>query len=307
MRPEPWPEVEPGQVRVRALYGAVSRGTEALVYRGEIPPSEHRRMRAPFQEGDFSFPVKYGYCSVGEVEEGSAALVGKQVFCLYPHQTHYVVPAEAVVPLPDAVPASRAILAANMETAVNGLWDATPRLGDRIAVIGAGTVGCLVAWLAGKIPGCEVELIDVDPGKAEVAKALGVRFAIPQQARREADLVIHASGNPAGLVTALELAGFESTVVEMSWLGTRAATLPLGEGFHQRRLTLRSSQVGGIPPLQSPRWSLRRRFETALGLLADPRLDMLITGSSPFSELPRVMARLIEDPQGAICHRIHYS
>ncbi|NEV61840.1 zinc-dependent alcohol dehydrogenase [Thiorhodococcus minor] len=307
LREEPLPKVAPGQVRVRASYGAISRGTEALVFRGEVPASEHQRMRAPFQEGDFSFPVKYGYCSVGEVEEGPADLLGRSVFCLYPHQAQYVVPAEAVVPLPHEVPPERAILAANMETAVNGLWDATPRIGDRIAVIGAGTVGCLVAWLAGRIPGCEVELIDVDPGKAGVAEALGLGFALPEQARGEADLVIHTSGSPAGLVTALGLAGRESTVVEMSWYGARPATLPLGEAFHQRRLTLRSSQVGGLPPSQAPRWTLRRRLQTALPLLADPRLDVLITGSSAFTELPAVMARLVEAPQGTICHRIHYS
>lgn len=307
LREEPLPRIASEQVRVRACYGAISRGTEALVFRGEVPPSEHQRMRAPFQEGDFNFPVKYGYCSVGEVEEGPEDLVGRSVFCLYPHQTRYVVPAEAVAPLPHGVPPERAILAANMETAVNGLWDATPRIGDRIAVIGAGTVGCLVAWLAGRIPGCEVELIDIDPGKAAVAMGLGVRFALPEQASGDADLVIHTSGNPAGLVTALGLAGPESSVVEMSWYGTRPATLPLGEAFHQRRLTLRSSQVGSLPPSQAPRWTFRRRLQTALGLLSDPRLDVLITGSSAFTELPAVMARLVEDPQSTICHRIHYS
>lgn len=307
LRAEVLREPKEGEVLVRARFGAISRGTEMLVYRGEVPPSEHARMRAPHQAGDFSFPVKYGYCSVGEVERGPEALLGRSVFCLYPHQDRYLVPAESVVPLPEGVPPERAVLAANLETAVNGLWDATPRVGDRIAVVGAGAVGCLAAWLAGRIPGCEVELIDLDPSKARIAEALGLGFASPEAARPEADLVIHASGSPAGLVTALRLAAFESTLVELSWLGTASVELPLGEAFHQRRLTLRSSQVGHIGPSQSVRWSTRRRLELALRLLSDPALDCLFTGASRFTELPQTMARLADGTEGAICHRIHYS
>ncbi|MBK1722941.1 zinc-dependent alcohol dehydrogenase [Thiocystis violacea] len=306
LRPVSLPELQTGEVLVRAGFGAISRGTESLVYRGEVPVSEHQRMRAPHQEGEFSFPVKYGYCSVGEVERGPDALLGKQVFCLYPHQSRYVVPARAVIALPDGIPPERAVLAANLETAVNGLWDGAPRVGDRIAVVGAGAVGCLVAWLAGRMPGCEVELVDIDPARQAIAQALGVGFALPDAARGDADLVIHASGHPEGLTTALALAGFESRVIEMSWFGAKPVTLSLGEGFHQRRLSLRSSQVGSIAPDQQPRWSTRRRLELALRLLADPRLDRLITDTSPFSDLPAVMARLADDPKGTICHRIDY-
>ncbi|MCU0833558.1 MAG: zinc-binding alcohol dehydrogenase [Chromatiaceae bacterium] len=306
IRRESLPPLGPGEVRVRTLYSGISRGSETLVFRGEVPPSEHQRMRAPFQAGDFPAPVKYGYISVGRVEAGPPGLTGRNVFCLHPHQDLYQVPAEAVHPLPDGVPPGRAVLAANLETAVNGLWDATPRIGDRIAVVGAGTLGCLVAWLTGRIPGCTIELIDVDPARAPVAAALGVGFARPEDASPDADLVIHASGAPAGLATALGLAGFEASVVELSWFGDRLVSLPLGAAFHQRRLSLHSSQVGSVAAAQRPRWDHRRRLGLALSLLADPALDVLVTGTDRFEDLPEVMARLAAGAPGTLCHRIVY-
>jgi threonine dehydrogenase-like Zn-dependent dehydrogenase len=263
-------------------------------------------MRAPFQAGAFPAPVKYGYASVGEVERGPRELIGRQVFALYPHQTRYLVPAASVFLLPDALPSARAVLAANVETAINGLWDARPHVGDRIAVIGAGTVGCLIAWIAGQIAGCDVELIDINPRRAALADALGVRFARPEQAADDADVVIHASGSPAGLALALRIAGFEATIVEMSWYGDHAVPLALGEGFHARRLTLASSQVGRVAASQRSRWDTRRRMHLALTLLTDDALDVLITGESPFDALPQVMAELAAAPGDALCHRIRY-
>lgn len=294
------------EVVVRALFSGISRGTETLVFSGAVPESEHGRMRAPFQAGDFPAPVKYGYSSVGVVAEGPASLRGRAVFCLYPHQTRYVVPAESVHALPDDVPPARAVLAANLETAVNGMWDAAPRLGDRVAVVGAGAVGCLVAWLAARA-GCDVELVDVDARKAAAAKGLGVAFATPADAARDADLVVHASGAALGLATALELAAFEATVLELSWYGARRPEVALGEAFHSRRLTLKSSQVGAIAPAQRPRWSTRRRMALVLSLLADERLDALISGESRFEELPELLPRLATSPGYTLCHRIRYS
>jgi NADPH:quinone reductase-like Zn-dependent oxidoreductase len=295
------------EVLVRTLYSGMSRGTETLVFKGAVPRSEFQRMRAPFQAGDFPAPVKYGYSSVGVVETGPEAIRGRMVFCLYPHQTRYVVPAAAVYSLPDDVPPARAVLAANLETAVNGLWDAAPRIGDRVAVLGAGTVGCLAAWLAARIPGCEVELLDIDSRKATVASALGVTFRHPSAAARDFDLVIHASGSAEGLETALELAGFEATVLELSWFGDRRPRIALGEAFHSQRLTLRSSQVGAIATAQRSRWSRVRRMQLAFKLLASPELDALISGESRFDELPETLASLAAGTDGALCHRIAYT
>lgn len=296
-----------GEVLVQALYSGISRGTEALVFGGRVPPSERGRMRAPFQTGDFPAPVKYGYSSVGRVVRGPRELTDRTVFVLHPHQTRFIVPSEAVHVLPDGIPPARAVLAASLETALNGMWDARPHVGDRIAVIGAGTVGCLTAWLASRIAGCDVELVDINPRRLAVAEALGLRFAEPAAATPDADVVIHASGAPAGLELALRVAADEATIVELSWFGDRTVPLSLGGAFHARRLTIASSQVGRVAPSQRSRWDTRRRMQLALTLLGDPALDALITGETEFETLPGVMADLARSPGDAICHRIRYS
>lgn len=300
------PPRQAGEVLVRALYSGVSRGTEALVFRGAVPPSQHAAMRAPFQEGEFPGPVKYGYSSVGIVEEGPERLRGRTVFCLHPHQDRYCAPAGAVHVVPAGVPAPRAVLAANVETAVNVVWDARPGPGDAIVVIGGGVVGLLAATLCRDLPGAEVTVVDPNRSRAAVAAALGLAHSPDPPGGAEADLVIHASGQPDGLRAALAAAGREATIVEASWYGAAQVALPLGEAFHARRLTLRSSQVGRVPPYRAPRWSRRRRLGLALALLADPRLDALVTGESGFDELPAVLAALAARPGDALCHRIRY-
>ncbi|MFD0318402.1 zinc-dependent alcohol dehydrogenase [Streptomyces flavalbus] len=299
------PEPADGEVLVRARYSGVSRGTETLVFRGGVPRSQWTAMRAPFQEGGFPAPVKYGYLSVGEVEAGPADLLGRTVFCLYPHQTRYVVPAAAVTPVPDAVPAERAVLAGTVETAVNALWDAAPLVGDRIAVVGGGMVGCSVAALLARFPGVRVQLVDADPARAATAEALGVDFALPADARGDRDLVVHASATERGLARCLELLAPEGTVIELSWYGDRKVSLPLGEAFHSRRLSIRGSQVGTVSPAR-PNRTYADRLALALDLLADPALDALITGECAFEELPEVMPGLASGAVPALCHRVRY-
>jgi threonine dehydrogenase-like Zn-dependent dehydrogenase len=293
-----------GDVLVRTLYSAVSRGTEALVFRGGVPATQHDVMRAPFQEGDFPAPVKYGYLNVGVVERGPTELLNKTVFCLYPHQTRYVVPAAAVTVVPDRVPAARAVLAGTVETAVNAVWDAAPQVGDRIAVIGAGMVGASVAAVLAGIPAARVQLVDIDPGRAAVAAALGVDFASPDDAAGGCDLVVHASASEQGLARALELLRPEGVCVEMSWYGDRSVTVPLGEWFHSRRLTIRSSQVRTVSP-NRPR-SFGERLAVALDLVADSRFDALVTSECAFDDLPVALPRLIKAEPSALCLRVTY-
>jgi NADPH:quinone reductase-like Zn-dependent oxidoreductase len=295
-----------GEVLVRTLCSGVSRGTETLVFRGGVPENQHDVMRAPFQEGDFPWPVKYGYLNVGVVEEGPPELLGRTVFCLYPHQTHYVVPADAVTPLPDRVTPERAVLAGTVETAVNALWDAAPMIGDRIAVVGGGMVGCGVAGVLAGFPGARVQLVDANPARADVAEALGVGFALPEWAEGECDLVIHASATEEGLARSLDLLAPEGEVIELSWYGDRRVSVPLGEFFHSRRLTVRSSQVGMVSPARRARRTFRDRLSLALDLLANPAFDALVTGQSEFDELPDVMPRLASGEIPALCHRIVY-
>jgi threonine dehydrogenase-like Zn-dependent dehydrogenase len=306
IRPAPLPAPGPGDVVVRTLRTGVSRGTEALVFRGGVPPAEYARMRAPFQEGEFPGPVKYGYLSVGAVEAGPPELLGRTVFCLYPHQTAYVVPAAAVSVVPDGVPPARAVLAGTVETAVNALWDAAPLVGDRVAVVGAGMVGCCVARLLGRFPGVHSTLVDVDPARAEIAAALGVGFALPEDAEGECDLVVHTSGTSAGLRRSLELLAVEGTVVELSWYGDAEVRLSLGGAFHAGRLAIRSSQVGTVSPARAGRRTTADRLALALDLLRDPAFDALLTGESRFDELPDVMARLAAGSLPALCHTITY-
>jgi NADPH:quinone reductase-like Zn-dependent oxidoreductase len=294
------------EVRVRALFGAVSRGTEALVLAGRVPVSEFERMRAPFMAGNFPFPVKYGYATVGRIEGGAEALRGRTVFTLHPHQNFFNIPASAAVVLPENLPPQRAVLAANMETALNAVWDAAPGPADRIAIVGAGVVGALVAYLCGRLPGAEVTLVDINPARAGLAKTLGVGFAMPEAAKADCDLVVHASGNPAGLGTALALAGEEATVLEMSWYGDAPVTTPLGGAFHSRRLRLISSQVGQIAPSHRPRWSHGRRLAAALALLTDARLDALLAPPVLFQDLAHRLPEILDARNGILCQPIAY-
>ncbi|WP_240617368.1 zinc-dependent alcohol dehydrogenase [Nocardioides speluncae] len=306
IRPVTLAEPGSGEVRVRAVRSAISRGTESLVFAGKVPASERDRMRAPFQDGEFPAPVKYGYLSVGVVEQGPPELAGRTVFCLYPHQTAYVVPAGAVVPVPDGVPAARAVLAGTVETAVNALWDAAPLVGDRVAVVGAGMVGCSVARLLAGIPGVRVTLVDTEPSRAEVAAALGVGFAAPEAAPAGCDLVVHTSATEAGLRTSLGLLRPEGTVIELSWYGDTQVAVPLGEAFHASRLSIRASQVGTVAPVRQGSRSHRDRLALALELLRDPAFDVLLTGTSPFAELPETMAALAAGRLPGLCHSVSY-
>jgi threonine dehydrogenase-like Zn-dependent dehydrogenase len=303
IRPAAVGDPGPGDVLVRTVRSGISRGTETLVFRGGVPASQFSAMRAPFQEGDFPGPVKYGYLNVGVVEHGPERLRGRTVFCLYPHQTEYVVPAQAVTVVPDDVPAGRAVLAGAVETAVNALWDAAPLVGDRIAVVGAGMVGCCVARLLADIPGVRVSLIDVDASRAAVAAKLGVDFGLPAG---DCDLVFHASATSAGLQSSLDLLAPEGTVIELSWYGDTDVRVSLGGAFHSARLGIRASQVGRVAPARRANRSTSDRLALALDLLRDPAFDVLLTGQSRFEELPEVMPRLVDGTLPALCHTLTY-
>jgi threonine dehydrogenase-like Zn-dependent dehydrogenase len=284
-----------GEVRVAARYSGVSKGTERLVSEGRVPASEHQRMRCPFQEGEFPFAVKYGYCFTGTVEDGPRDLIGRNVFLLHPHQTHAVVPVTALNLLPADLPLRRAALAANMETALNVLWDARAGGGDRILVVGAGVLGLLIAHLAAALPGADVTVSDINPARAAITEKLGATFALPQQAPRDQDIVIHTSANAEGLKLALASAVFEGRIIEASWYGDKEVSLPLGGAFHSQRLSLISSQVGAVATTHRARWTYARRMAKALDLLRDPKLDALITGEIAFADAPTHLPAVFTD------------
>ena len=305
IRDEALPQPTEGQVLVRMLFSGVSRGTENLVFNGRVPTSEFERMRCPHMAGVFPFPVKYGYSAVGRIESGNASLLGRTVFCLHPHQDVFTVGETAVTVLPDGLPPARAVLAANMETALNIVWDADILPGDRVAVFGAGVVGALVAYLASRIAGTEVLLVDRNPARQTLAARLGLDFASGDEVAGEFDVTVNASGSAEALARAIELAGQEARVVEASWHGDRPVSLPLGGAFHARRLTIVSSQVGSVPPSRRARWTYARRLAKALDLLRDDRLDVLISGETRFADLEKAYPAILADPE-TLCHRIRY-
>jgi 2-desacetyl-2-hydroxyethyl bacteriochlorophyllide A dehydrogenase len=306
LRPVSLPEPGPDDLLVRTQWTGISRGSESLVWRGGVPASQYESMRAPFQDGDFPWPVKYGYLNVGVVEHG--AMRGRTVFCLYPHQSAYVVPAAAVVPVPDGVPPERAVLAGTVETAVNALWDAPPLIGDRVTVVGGGMVGCCVTRLLARVPGVDVTLVDVDPERAKIAALLGAHFALPSEAAGDRDRVFHASATSAGLQLSLDLLGIEGEVIDLSWYGDRPVDLDLGGAFHSRRLAIRASQVGSVAAARRGTRSTTDRLGLALELLHDDAFDALLTGSSSFKELPKLMVDLPAGAafSGTLCHTISY-
>ncbi len=294
-------------VQVRTLFSALSRGTESLVFKGLIPESEYIRMGAPFMGGKLPFPVKYGYSNVGRIELGPPELIGRLVFSLMPHQSIFQTNVTNVLVIPEAIPAERAVLAANMETALNAIWDASPGPGDRIVIIGAGVLGCLIAYLCGHLPGAEVTLVDINPEREDIATKLGVRFSSPELAPKDCDLVIHCSASAAGLSTAIAAAGEEAAILELSWYGSNKIDVSLGGAFHSRQLKLQSSQVGHVSLSRRPRWSHRRRLAAALGMLSDSRLDSLLTKPINFESLPSELPKILNTPSSALCCLIQYS
>jgi threonine dehydrogenase-like Zn-dependent dehydrogenase len=296
-----------GEALVKTAWSGVSRGTERLVFEGRVPPEEALAMRAPMQEGEFPFPVKYGYSAVGQVEDGPEDLKGRFVFALHPHQERFAASTAALAPIPEAVPPRRAILAANMETALNALWDSGAGPGDSIVIVGAGVVGLLVAYLAARLPGTEVTVVDINPERRAVAERFGATFRAPDGAPKDTDIVFHTSATADGLATAIGCAGVEGNVVEMSWYGDEAVSVPLGGAFHSRRLRLISSQVGQVSPSRRPRWSLFRRLSKAVALLADDRLDALITAEVAFSDLPDEIGGILAEGAPGLATAVRYS
>ncbi|MFF1828307.1 zinc-binding alcohol dehydrogenase [Paenarthrobacter sp. NPDC058040] len=305
LRREELPVPRESEALVRTLYSGVSRGTERVVHGGHVPQRVAERMHAPHQEGDFPGPVKYGYLNVGVVEQGPTEWVGRTVFSLHPHQDYYVVPTSQLTEIPKNVPARRAVLTGIVEVAVNALWEAGPRLGDRVAVVGGGLVGGALATLLRKFPLGRLQLVDADPEKEKLAQTLGIDFALPENAQNDCDIVFHCSATDEGLKLSLQLAGDDSDVIELSWFADKEVTLPLGEDFHARRLSIRSSQVGAVALPRRHRRTTAQRLETAAEALKDPLFDTFLTSECLFRNLPATLATLLERP-GGFCHVVAY-
>ena len=311
IRSERLPTTPQGSLTIETHYSAISRGTEQLIWNGAIGESEWQRMRAPFQDGDFPFPVKYGYSAAGTVVDGPSEWIGVNTFALFPHQDVFTLPADRVTRLPEAIPLQRATLAANIETALNAIWDSGAGPADKIVIIGAGIVGLLLTYLAARMPGTTVVVVDVAPARRAIVEAMGATFVaantnLADTLGDDADVVFHTSASQPGLTTAINACGFEATLVELSWYGSTAINVNLGGAFHSKRLRLISSQVGHVAASRRARWSHARRLQAAAALLDDDILDQLVGDSIPFDQLPTQMADIFDKSGGGLAPIIAY-
>jgi 2-desacetyl-2-hydroxyethyl bacteriochlorophyllide A dehydrogenase len=302
LRTETLPEPGPDEVRVRAVLSAISQGTEMLVYRGEVDAG--LALDLPTLAGGYGFPLKYGYASVGRAvavgRDVRAVSEGDLVFALHPHQDEYVLSESLVRHLPDRTTPEQGVFVANLETAINVVLDAKPRLGEVVAVFGQGVVGLLITQLLRR-SGARVVAVEPSALRRSFAERCGAELAItPQDGTvlrrltrgRGADLAIDASGSPSALQEAIDSVALEGTVVVCSWYGEKPVPLDLGGLFHRRRVRLVSSQVGRIDPSLAPRWDRERRLELATSLLGELVLADLITHRIPFARAADAYALL---------------
>ena len=296
IRQEPAAPVGPDDVRVRAQVSGVSAGSELLVYRGSAPRDLQPDL--PTVRGDFGFPIKFAYASVGRVIEVGSRVgqleVGDLVFVHHPHQTEYVVPADVPVRLPEGLPADLGVFAANLETAVTVVLDAHPRLGETVLVTGQGIVGLLITMLLRKA-GATIVTADLHERRRVASAAAGADHALGADAdladavldltdQSGVDVAIEVSGSPAALQACIDAAAFAGSIVVVSWYGTRDVSLSLGGRFHRRRLRIVSSQVSTLDPALGPRWDRARRAAFVSSLLQELPLDELITHRFPLDQ-----------------------
>ncbi len=312
-----------GEVRIEALFSGISHGSEMMVYRGEVPAGLAADSTLPTLQGSFSFPVKYGYASVGRVVDAGGGVnelaEGDLVFAFNPHETCYTVPATVVIRLPQELDPRIGVFAANVETAVNSLLDAAPRLGERVVVIGQGVVGLLITQLARRAGASLVITSDLYEKRRQLSRSAGADLVVDPAAESlaehvsaltggvGADVVIEASGQPSALDDAVAAAAHEGRVVVVSWYGTKRVELALGSGFHRKRLTLKSSQVSNLDPSLTPRWNVLRRRELAVRYLGELCLDDLISHVLPFDRAAEAYRLIDQRPAEVIQVVLDYS
>lgn len=273
------------QIEIASLYSLIATGTERLVAKGLVPQELYDHMAVPYMEGEFSFPIKYGYSLVGRVVTENHPLSGRIVHLLHPHQDRCIVSDHDVFAVPEGVPAKRATLASNLESALNGIWDAEVSIGDRVFISGFGMIGSLLARLLSMMPSVEVVVMDIDPIKRKLAENMG--FTVVKDTEdSDFDVAFNTSASGAGLQACINAVGYEGKIVEMSWYGVKAATLQLGGSFHSMRKRIISSQVSNLPANRRNRWDYLRRREVVFELLRNDAFDVHIGETVSFENLP---------------------
>jgi len=285
------PEIQKNQCLLQSKYSLISVGTERTVSMGKVPVDLHDSMAVPYMKGAFSFPVKYGYSLVGKVLKGPSEWMGRNVHLMHPHQDYCYSNLSDLFILPPTIPLKRATLISNMETAVNAIWDSQVSIGDRVVVVGFGLIGSLVALIVRQIPGVEVQVVEIDKSRQQVARSLG--FGVSDSCKKNHfDMAFHASGSATGLQNAIDAVGLEGPIIELSWYGNRKVDISLGTTFHSLRKQLISSQVSFIPSTKQSGWDFKRRKKTVLNLLHNPVFDHLLDTEVPFKESPSVFEKI---------------
>jgi threonine dehydrogenase-like Zn-dependent dehydrogenase len=281
------------ELLVESFFSLVSIGTERTVALGMVPPEIREQMKVPYMEGSFSFPCKYGYSLVGKIIRGPAGLKNRFVHLMHPHQDMAWVHPSSVFPLPDGIPPRRAVLAGNMETAVNALWDSEISVGDSVLIAGFGIVGALIALLASCIPGVAIVVLETNEKRRSLAAKLGFDlFENFRTGNTPFDAALNTTGDENALQICIDNTGFESQVTEVSFYGTKAVSVRMGGNFHISRKRIAVSQVSNLPLKKLARWDHLRRKQLVYNLLKDNRFDCLVENAVPFHDAP-VLFKLI--------------
>ena len=290
-------------VLVKTLYSGISKGTENLVARGKIHKSQFKIMRCPFQDGNFSFPIKYGYINIGEIIDGPISLTGKKIFTLFPHQTVFEISTKNINLIKNKN-AKKYLLTANMETAVNIFWDSQAKKNDRILIVGLGSVGLLTAYFF-KLKGYKnLYVSDVNLSKKSIAKKLNLNF-IHYNKINNLDCIINTTSNYDVLNNSFTKLNLDGKIIEASWYGEKVGKLNLGNEFHSKRLRIISSQVSNIPLHMQKKHNYRSRLKIAINALNDDKLLLLINSVSKFENLEKNYISILKD-KNIIIHAIKY-
>ncbi len=286
-------KLTPGECLVKTRFSMVSLGTERLVCKGGMSPEAYGPMTVPYMQGAFSFPLTYGYSLTGEVIDGPQEWLGERVHAMHPHQDLCVIHSHDLTVVPGNVPLDRAVLASNLETAVNGVWDGQPIMGQRVLVIGYGLIGALIAHLVKPIPGIELHIHDIRGSRKELAIANGHHvWDAAESQPGDYDLIFHTSASSAGLQFAIDHTREEGRVIEMSWYGNQTVNLDLGASFHYGRNRIISSQVSRIASPALPHFDHHRRKSLIFQLLADDAYHKFLGEGIVFDQSPSFFSDL---------------
>jgi len=306
VREVPIPEPEAGEVLVRTERSAISPGTELLVYRDEVPDELAADETIDTLDGTFSYPLQYGYSTVGRVvavgDSVGQEWLDRRVFSFNPHESHFL--AEPAQLIQTTLPPQQALFIPNVETAVNFVMDARPRIGARVAVFGQGPVGLLTTALLAEFPLAELVTTDCYEHRRSLSRSLGADKSVPPDQMGDAiddpDISFELSGNPVALDSAIDVTGFAGQVIVGSWYGSKDVSLDLGGEYHRSHIRTQSSQVSRLDPDHADRWDKERRMEYVRSWLSDTDLSAVLTHEMHIDRAGEAYRLLENNPNEAV-------